>query len=202
MTRCSRSVMALLSLMAFSAAGHSQIATTSLRGTVTDPSGAVLPNVTITLTDMNTGKFFQATSSSTGGYVLSQLPPSKYIIKAVATGFSDQQKIAELLVNQPATVDFAMAVQASSETVNVSAEAQTLNTTDASLGTAVNNETIKSLPSEGRSVPELLALQPGVLFLGHDNNQSSDSRSGSVNGGRSDQGNVTLDGLDDNNLST
>jgi len=47
-------------------------------------------------------------------------------------------------------------------------------------------------------VPELLALQPGVLFLGHDNNQNIDSRSGSVNGGRSDQGNVTIDGLDDN----
>ena len=202
MTKCVQSVMALLSLIAFSAGGLSQIATTSLRGTVTDPSGAVLPNVTITLTDMNTGKAFHATSTSTGGYILSQIPPSKYIIKAVASGFGDQQKIAELLVNQPATVDFAMAVQASAETVNVSAETQTLNTTDASLGTAVNNQTIESLPSEGRNVPELLALQPGVLFLGHDNNQGSDSRSGSVNGGRSDQGNITLDGLDDNDLAT
>ena len=202
MTKSFQSVIALLSLIAFSASGFSQIATTSLRGTVTDPSGAVLPNVTITLTDMNTGKVFHATSTSTGGYILSQIPPSKYVIKAVASGFGDQQKIAELLVNQPATVDFVMAVQASAETVNVSAETQTLNTTDASLGTAVNNQTIESLPSEGRNVPELLALQPGVLFLGHDNNQGSDSRSGSVNGGRSDQGNITLDGLDDNDLAT
>lgn len=202
MTKCCQGVIVLFSLIALSVAGFCQIATTSLRGTVTDPSGAVLPNVTITLTDMNTGKVFQATSTSTGGYILSQIPPSKYIIKAVANGFGDQQKIAELLVNQPATVDFSMAVQASAETVNVSAETQSLNTTDASLGTAVNNQTIESLPSEGRNVPELLALQPGVLFLGHDNNQSGDSRSGSVNGGRSDQGNVTLDGLDDNDLAT
>lgn len=175
-----------------------QTANTSLRGTVTDPSGAVVPGATITLTDSATGKVLQTMSSSSGEYQFNQIAPAKYTIKVSVSGFADQSKIAELLVNQPATIPFIMSVQASSEIVNVSAEAATINTTDATLGAAFNNATIQALPSEGRNVPELLALQPGVLYLGHDNNQDLDSRSGSVNGGRSDQGNVTLDGLDDN----
>jgi hypothetical protein len=165
---------------------------------VKDPSGAVVPGVAVTLTDNATGKVLQTTSNNGGDYQFNQIPPAKYTIKVSAPGFAVQSKVAELLVNQPATVDFAVTMQASTEVVNVSAEAQTLNTTDATLGNSVNNATIQALPSEGRNVPELLALQPGVLFLGHDNDQTMDSRSGSVNGGRSDQGNVTLDGLDDN----
>ena len=97
-----------------------------------------------------------------------------------------------------------MSVQASQEIVNVSAEAQTLNTSDASLGNSMNNTLIQALPSEGRSVPDLLSLQPGVLYLGSDSGRPSnmslanDPRSGAVNGGRSDQGNITVDGIDDN----
>jgi hypothetical protein len=175
-----------------------QTANTSLRGTIKDPSGAVVPGASISLIDNTTGKMLQTTSTSGGDYQFNQIPPAKYTIKVSAPGFGDQTKVAELLVNQPATVDFALSVQASSEVVNVSAEAQTINTVDATLGNAFNNVVIQSLPSEGRNVPELLALQPGVLYLGHDNDQRYDSRSGSVNGGRSDQGNVTIDGLDDN----
>jgi hypothetical protein len=188
----------LLLLLSLAPSVLAQNATTSLRGSVKDPSGAVVPGATVTLTDNATGKVLQTTSNSGGDYQFNQVPPAKYAIKVSAAGFADQSKIAELLVNQPATIDFALSVQASSEVVNVSAEAQTLNTTDATLGNAFNNATIQALPSEGRNVPELLALQPGVLYLGHDNNQTADSRSGAVNGGRSDQGNVTIDGLDDN----
>ena len=74
----------------------------------------------------------------------------------------------------------------------------TLNTSDASLGNALNNATIEALPSEGRNVPDLLSLQPGVVYLGRQINQDQDSRSGAVAGARSDQSNVTLDGVDNN----
>ena len=80
-------------------------------------------------------------------------------------GFGDQSKSAELLVNQPATVDFTLTVQANTVTVDVSASAQTLNTTDASLGNSADNAEIQALPSETRNVPDLLSLQPGVLYL-------------------------------------
>ena len=82
--------------------------------------------------------------------------------------------------------------------VEVSGETNGLNLVNASLGNAVDDATIQSLPLEGRNVPDLLSLQPGVLYLGDWNDQSYDSRSGASAGARSDQGNITLDGVDNN----
>ncbi len=192
-----RSLWGLVLLCAFSFVNlaFGQIATTSLRGTIKDPSGALVPGATVTLTDSANGKSFSAAANSAGLYAFPQISPSKYTIKVTAPGFGDQTKTAELLVDQPATIDFQMSVQASTVTVDVSASAQTLNTTDASLGNSADNAEIMALPSETRNVPDLLSLQPGVLYLPP---TMTDSRSGSVNGGRSDQGNITIDGVDDN----
>ncbi|MGA7857722.1 MAG: carboxypeptidase-like regulatory domain-containing protein, partial [Terracidiphilus sp.] len=156
-----------------------QTATTSLRGVVKDPSGALVPGATVTLTDNSSGKTFSTTAGSTGLYSFAQIFPSKYTIKVTAAGFGEQTKTAELLVNQPATVDFTLSVQANTVTVDVSATAQTLNTTDASLGNSADNAEIQSLPSETRNVPDLLSLQPGVLYLGQPNTMV-DSRQGAV----------------------
>jgi hypothetical protein len=176
-----------------------QTATTSLRGVVKDPSGALVPGAKITLVDKENGKTLKTMSSGTGLYQFPQIPPSRYVITVSASGFGDESKTAELLVNQPATIDFTLSVHASAETVDVSTVAQTLNTSDATLGDSVGNLTIESLPMEGRDPVSLLTLQPGVLYLGNpEENDTMDSRSGSVSGGRSDQGNVTLDGMDDN----
>lgn len=173
----------------------SQVASTSLRGTVKDPSGAVVPGAKVTITNKARGTVLTTTANSAGVYTFPQIAPAQYNIEVSATGFGDQNKSAELLVNQPATIDFTLTVQASSETVDVSAEAQTLNTSDASLGNAADSAEIQALPSLTRNVPDLLSLQPGVLYLPP---TITDSRSGAVNGARSDQGNVTLDGIDDN----
>jgi hypothetical protein len=180
-------------------------ATTSLRGTVKDPSGALIPNATVTITDKTVDKTLTAVTNSSGSYQFPQIPPATYIITVSAQGLGSQSKSAELLVNQPATIDFSLSIQASTVTVDVSASAQTLNTTDASMGNSVGNEMIQSLPMDGRDPVSLLAMQPGVLFLGEGggnsatgNGEMSDSRQGTVSGSRSDQGNITLDGLDDN----
>ncbi len=176
-----------------------QNATTSLRGNIKDPSGAVVPSAVITLTNKASGLTLHATAGAGGDYQLQQIPPATYTITVTASGFGDQSKIAQLLVDQPATINFALTVQSSNEVVDVSAAAATINTTDASLGDSKNNELIQALPSETRNVPDLLSLEPGVFFLPAPNNPAlQDSRSGSVNGGRSDQGNITLDGVDDN----
>ena len=188
-----------------------QSATTSLRGTIKDPSGALIPNATVTITDKTVDKTLTAVSNSRGEYSFPQIPPASYLITVTAQGLGAQSKTAELLVNQPASIDFSLTIQASSVTVDVSASAQTLNTTDASMGNSVGNEMIQSLPMDGRDPVSLLALQPGVLFLGEGGGNSttanpnlattahpSDSRQGAVSGSRSDQGNITLDGLDDN----
>jgi hypothetical protein len=195
-------VTALVFLLVVAATSIAQIATTSLRGVVKDPSGAVVSGAKITLTNGATGQTLSATSDATGEYSFTQISPAAYTVDVTATGFGEQKKTAELIVDQPANIDFTMSVQSAAQVVNVSAEAQTLNTTDASLGGSMNNALIQALPSETRNVPDLLSLEPGVLYLptmgGSESNPGGDSRSGAVNGIRSDQGNVTVDGVDDN----
>ena len=171
-----------------------QISNTSLRGVVKDSSGALVPGAAVVLTDNATGRVYRAVSDSSGFYIFPVVIPARYYITVTSSGFAVQASTAELLVNQPATIDFNLSVQANAVTVDVSAGAQTLNTTDATLGSSADNDLIQALPSETRNVPDLLSLQPGVLYLP----TTSDSRTGTVNGVRSDQGNVTLDGVDDN----
>jgi hypothetical protein len=192
--------VAVIFLCFCGAASFAQNATTSLRGVVKDPSGAVVPGATITLDNGATGQKFTATSRDSGEYQLLQIPPATYKITVTAPGFGSQLKEAELLVNEPATIDFALSMKSNTEIVNVTEAAQTLNTTDASLGGTEDNATIQALPSDERNVADLLSLQPGVFFLPVKTQDASaqDSRSGAVNGGRSDQGNVTVDGVDDN----
>jgi hypothetical protein len=186
---------AFLLLLFSVATAFAQNATTSLRGIVKDPSGAVVAGAMIALTNAATAEKFSATSGRSGEYQLSHLPPAKYTIAVTVQGFSEQTKTAELLVDSPATLNFTMTVQAETSVVDVSADAQTLNTVDASLGGSKGNAEIQALPSETRNIPDLLSLQPGVLYLPY---SGTDSRNGAVNGGRSDQGNVTIDGVDDN----
>jgi hypothetical protein len=175
-----------------------QTSFTSVRGTVTDASGALIPNAQVQLKNVATNAELNGAADSSGLYQFPQLAPGTYTITVTAPGFGAATKQAQLLVNQPATINFKLGVQAS-QTINVSAEAQTLNRIDATIGNAFNSQTIEALPSEGRNVPDLLSLQPGVLYLGRAAEAQSESRTSSVKGARSDQTNVTLDGLDDNN---
>ncbi len=177
-----------------------QASFTSLRGTITDSSGALIPGATVSIVNKSTNLTSTQTASGGGEYQFQQVVPGTYVITANGTGFSPQSKQADLLVNEPATINFKLTVESTAVTIDVSSEAETLNTTDASIGNAVNNATIQALPMEGRNVTDLLSLQPGVLYLGRQttDQQDQDSRSGSVAGARSDQTNVTLDGLDDN----
>ncbi|HTY82920.1 MAG TPA: carboxypeptidase-like regulatory domain-containing protein, partial [Silvibacterium sp.] len=144
--RCSQIAVVFLAA-AFAVTTFSQNATTSLRGAIKDSSGAVIPGAKVTITNNATGRTLTSTSGSSGEYQFSQIPPATYQIIVAASGFATQTKSAELLVSQPATIDFTVSVQASQEIVNVSAEAQTLNTSDASLGDSMNNTLIQALPS-------------------------------------------------------
>ncbi len=194
-TMCKTIALLFAFLPAFAGA---QTFTTSVRGTVVDSSGAIVPGAAVTIDSLSSGYHSTAKTDARGNYDFQQLQPSTYKITVSATGFGTQAKQAELLVDQPATVPFTLSVQATQEVVNVTAEAQTLNTTNAALGNSVSSAVIEALPMEGRNVPDLLSLQPGVLYLGRQINQQTDSRSGAVAGARSDQANVTLDGVDDN----
>ena len=170
----------------------------SLRGEVKDSSGAMIVGAQVVLENKATGFTNQALTGAQGQYRFYQIPSGNYTITVASKGFAAQSKSTELLVDQPATVNFSLSLQGLNTVVEVSGEANGLNLVNASMGDAVDDATIQSLPMEGRNVPDLLSLQPGVLYLGDGNDQSYDSRSGASAGGRSDQGNITLDGVDNN----
>ena len=198
MTKYGRLIILFLALVPCCAL-FAQMATTSLRGIVTDPQGAVMVGVSVQLDRPETGFRVIHVTEKDGGYQFQQIPPGKYTLTAQSSGFGKQTAVVTLLVDQPSSLNVTMTLESAASTVEVMADsAVTLNTTNASIGNAVDEQTVEALPMEGRNVPDLLSLQPGVLYLGHNVNQDNDSRSGAVAGARSDQGNVTLDGLDNN----
>src|ERR1700730_9799167 len=140
--------LCLIWLLACAASLHAQTALTSLRGTVTDPSGGTVPDATVVIENQASGLHITRTTDTNGAYEFAQIPPGQYKITVKMAGFPAQSKQAELLVNQPATINFAMSVQSANEVVEVSAAAQTLNMTDATIGNSVSNSTIEALPME------------------------------------------------------
>lgn len=199
--KCNSILLAIPVLLVFGLSMVSNVSaqtgTTSLRGTVLDKSGAAVTDATVTLTETALGVQRQVQTNGAGEYEFRSLPPGAYSLVIEKSGFRryDQKRI-ELLVNNPATMNATLEVGAATETVEVSAQAETLNTTDASLGIAFGENQVKDLPMEGRNVPDLLSLQPGVAYTGNRSDvPASDTRSGAVNGARSDQSNVTLDGI-------
>jgi len=178
-----------------------QTGTTSLHGAVTDKSGASIEDAKVTLS--STGQGFQrdTTTNKAGEYEFISLAPGTYVLSVEMSGFRKfEQTNLQLLVNSPATTNVTLEIGSSTQTVEVSIQAQALNTTDASLGNAFDETQVKELPLEAGNVPELLSLQAGVTYTGNrtDINTNTDTRNGAVNGARSDQSNITLDGIDVN----
>ena len=178
-------------------------ATTSLRGAVTDPSNAAIPNATVRLTNIDTNLQRTTTTDQQGSYVFAEVVPGHYVLDVSATGFASfEQKGFQLLVNLPATINVHMKVGAATTTVEVTGAAPLLNTTDASQGNVLSGNEISQMPLYGRNVASLLSLQPGVVFTSNRTDlATNDTRGGAVNGARSDQNNVTLDGVDVNDQS-
>jgi hypothetical protein len=174
-------------------------AKSSLRGAVTDRSGAAVAGASVLLSNAETGFARTVLTAGDGVYQFLEIPPGTYSITVNAKGFKAAKlNIVQLLVNTPATADVILDVGVATEVVTVTAEAGTLNTEDATVGNAFQQNQVKQLPIESRNVVDLLSLQPGVVYLGNrpDINLAVDTRSGSVNGARSDQTSVTMDGVD------
>jgi hypothetical protein len=174
-----------------------QTGTTSLHGKVLDSTRAVVEGASVTLANQAQGLSRNATTASTGEFEFLALPPGTYVLTAEKAGFKKyQQTNLQLLVNLPTSVNVVLQVGASTTQIEVSGQAPVINTEDATMGIAFGENQVKELPLEGRNVPDLLTLQPGVTYTGNRADTSTnDTRSGAVNGARSDQGNVSLDGI-------
>ena len=170
--------------------------TSSITGTVTDPTGAVIPSAKITMVNVDTGAERSTESDRIGTYTMVQLAPGKYRLLAKAAGFADEIiNNIELLVNQPATITIKFEKLGTTSTaVSIEATAVQVNTTDASLGNAINTNAIQQMPMFARNVVGLLAFQPGVTSFSSGGTVGTND--GAVNGGKPDQGYITLDGAD------
>jgi Carboxypeptidase regulatory-like domain len=180
---------------------QAQSSTTSLRGTVSDPQGAVLPDSTLTLTNPSTGFSASKKTDRDGVYQFLQLPPGTYTLTVTKPGFATlKEDNLQLRVNVAATSNFSMRVKGETNVVEVTGTSVQVNSQDATIGNAFGTSQIEALPFEGRDPTQILSLQPGVTFVGAQTNaqQDYDSRGGSVSGARSDQTNISLDGIDDN----
>src|SRR5258707_8286846 len=179
-------------------------ATTSVRGTVTDPDGNAVVGAKVLLANAESRTERTAPTGGQGEYQFLLIPPGTYALHVTASGFrSYEQKGLALLVNTPATANVQLKVGATTEVVTVTSEAPALNLVDASVGNSFDEKQVRQIPLEGRNVPDLLSLQAGVTYTGRNIDDSpvlkdQDTRNGAVNGARSDQSNITLDGVDVN----
>src|SRR6266852_335181 len=204
----SRPKLLVVSLVAFfivwASPAFPQTSSTSVRGAVTDPSGSVVQGATVVLANAESKTERTATTGVQGEYQFLFIPPGSYSLIVTREGFSRYEQTGlQLLVNTPATANVQLKLGRATETVTVTSEAPVLNLVDASIGNSFDETQVKQIPLEGRSIPELLSLQAGVAYTGNrpDIDKDQDSRNGSVNGARSDQSNITLDGVDVNDQS-
>ena len=196
-----QTVCAFLLVVFGAAMAVAQSATSSLRGAITDPKGSSVPGAEVTLTSVERGVALTTKTDRDGQYQFLEVRPGTYTLEVAAPGFS---KIKEnnlvLLVATPARSDFQMTLATGATTVEVTASLQTVNTSDATIGNAFNQTQLSALPFEGRDPAGILSLQPGVVTVADRGkvDTNGDSRGGAVNGARSDQTNLTLDGIDNN----
>jgi len=175
-----------------------QQATGSVLGTVTDPAGAVLPGVKITVTNTATGITHPATTDKDGFFHVLDLPIGAYVVTAEHPGFAKLNTDAQTLqINQNLRFDIKMKVGTQQEIVDVSGTAAGVETVNSTLGQSVTSRPIVDLPLNGRDVLQLAMLQPGVTET---NPENTSAGTFSIAGGRTDSVTFLLDGGVNNNL--
>jgi Carboxypeptidase regulatory-like domain len=154
---------AVLAVVIFATVAPAQQTTATLTGTVTDPAGAVVADVTITATNLATNAVRETKTAETGSYTLPFLPAGDYSVTAVAHGFQ-KQKIDRitLQVQQTARVDVQLRIGDVAETISVEAFAAVLQTDNATVGAVIDGSKIVDLPLNGRNFIQLAQLIPGV----------------------------------------
>ncbi len=198
MLRSTRLIIALVLLSVSAATSWAQSGTSRITGRVLDEKGASVAGATVTLTNEATGVEQTQTTTASGLYSFESLPVGTYMLTVEQTGFKKFQITGNhLLVDTPLTIDVSMEIGQVSETVNVQAGVEQLQTASATIGNVVEQKAIEALPLNGRNPLTLLLLEPGVV-------QRSAGAAGSgvhVNGARDRAYNVTIDGIEANESS-
>lgn len=180
-----------------------QLYTGSIAGTVTDSSGALVPNAKVVATDVDKGFAFSGTTDKSGHYLLRNIPPATYYVMVEAAGFEKERKEGIVItVNLNATVDFSLKVGAAAITVDVQAHGVELQTQDAVTGQVIDRRAINNLPLVGRDLLQLTFLAPGIVPVA-EASRSDEGFSGvnfNGNGGRNGTADVVMDGTSITNI--
>jgi hypothetical protein len=167
----------------------------TVSGNLTDASGAIVQGATVILTDQQKGFTFSTTSDSSGRYLFRSIPPGVYTVSADAKGF-DKARSARLKVdiNENATANLVLKVAGATQTVQVSAEAQAIQTEDAETGQVVNRRFINDLPLIDRNVIALVNLAPGVTEMDEQCDATCTGTNFVSNGSRGSTADILTDG--------
>ncbi len=194
-------VFSLLTLLASPALGQSTGG--RILGRVADPSGAVLANVSVRITNQATGVARDTKTNGSGDYTFVEVAPGNYTAEFEQKGFKrNVQKDVTVDVNQAVTLNSTLQIGATAETVEVTSEAPLVDITSTQLGAVVNDRSVSQLPLNARDTYQFLQLQPGVTSTVGSGNQivygSDKAGSVSVNGGRGRANNFSVNGGDAN----
>jgi hypothetical protein len=178
--------------------------TGNIRGTVIDPSGAVIRGAAVTAREIETGVSRSTTTDRTGSYVLLELPVGHYRLQVAAKGFQEYvQDGISLNVNETASVSPHLAVGSEQQQVLVRADADLIEPTVTSMGKVVQQRELESLPLNGRNFSQLGLLQPGVVPLtpgiAEAGGSLRDGQAYAVNGQRPESNNFLIDGANNFN---
>ncbi|HYL15113.1 MAG TPA: TonB-dependent receptor [Terriglobales bacterium] len=173
---------------------HAQSETATVSGTVTDSSGAVLVGIKITIVNDDTNVSVETKTNGAGVYNIPSLRPGRYHMFVEQQGFK-QVAVRDLVLNVQDVINrnFTLQVGATFETIQVTAQGTSVNTTDGAVSTVINRQFLQEIPLNGRSIQTLLALTPGVVLT--EGGSTSAQGQFSVNGMRTDSNYFTVDGV-------
>ena len=197
-------VLALIGL--FCVPLHGQNITADVLGTVTDPNGAVIPNASVTIQDMGTNATRTTQTNDSGDYTFALLPVGKYALTVQRTGFKPYKVTGiTLSAGDRLRLDAKLELGAATQTIEVQASAETVQTDSSSVGNTVPEETVEDIPLNGRNLTNLVTLQAGTnagLPSSTTNGSRPDDRRQSsevsANGQEEYYNDNVLDGIDNN----
>jgi Carboxypeptidase regulatory-like domain/TonB dependent receptor len=191
-------VTLLVALMSVAAFGQGATTSASLTGTVTDSTGAVILDATVTVMNLANGVTRTDTTSGSGNYRFDSMSPGSYSIKISKSGFAvTTASNVRLAIASTTTQNFALKPGASSETVEVTSEAPVVDTTKTSIGMDVTPRQIEDLPLNGRNFESLAYLAPGAKASAPWDPTKARVAGVAINGSNGRNMNVTINGIDD-----
>ena len=204
-----RSLRRLLALVTcgclVASVAHAQVATADIVGRVTDSSGAVLPGVTVNVTNTGTRAVRTVTTGDTGDFVVNLLPIGTYSVSIELQGFQTQTSQVTVASGDRARVDVKLSPGTVSESIQVTAEAPLVQTDTSTVSSIMTEKAVQDLPVNGRNFIRLVQMVPGAtegaanaLASGNRPDDRRQTSAVSINGGADNQNNQLIDGMDNN----